>query len=453
MQAFVAGPCSAPASLERLLEQYPVSKQLWPQHCYAIIRGCLSRFGTVPALLDLPGMQQLDTIALAELIHHAVSTLDWKGAQTLSALPAAAELSPVALRAVLGTVCSVSELSTETFVTLLSLPPAQDIPKSALWDLFLSAAAARDLPHIQTLQDMLPEAAQLYCSLTAEQFEQLFRAAGAQGFDEALLWHLLQHPHANFLTPGVVGRLAVALAGSGESRDMVLKLQALPAMMHVGNDCLSAILQEAFRHAAENMLPTTYNLQDDDRLPVHLLRLWVHFAAISSWPVESVKQLFEVLGMHCSRVHLRAWDVLLQLPGARSLSGADIADLMHTIWQHPCQRQPAESLSALLLGLPGAREFDAAAVSDLGLCCCLQNGDVSAFRCVLRLPGAARLSLEQVMAWLPHVPSDGVFPLLAKLPALSPAGGPAASGSPSAELQALVHAVGVCADANILGPG
>jgi len=233
---------------------------------------------------------------------------------------------------------------------------------------------------------------------------------------------------------------------------MVLKLQALPAMMHVGIDCLSAIVQNAFRRAAADRLPATCTLLDGEPLPIQLLRLWAHFAAISSWPVATVKQLFELLGMLCSRVHLQAWDVLLQLPGARSLSGADIADMIHTAWQCPCLCQAEGSLPALLLGMPGAREFDAAAVSDLGLCC-LQNGDVAAFESVLQLPGAAGLSLEQVMAWLPYVPSNSVLPLLVKLPAVSAAGGPAASGSLSAELQALVHAVGFCVDANILGPG
>jgi len=172
VQAFLAGPCSATASLEGLLEQYPVAKQLRPQHCYAIIRGCLSRFGTVPTLQDLPGMQQLDAMPLADLMGHAVSARDWKGVQTLSALPAAAELPPVALRAVLVTLCSMSERSTETFVTLLSLPPAQDIPRSALMDLFLSAAIGRHWPYILTLQDMLPEAAQL-SSLSSFSLQQV----------------------------------------------------------------------------------------------------------------------------------------------------------------------------------------------------------------------------------------------------------------------------------------
>jgi hypothetical protein len=381
----------------------PAMLQLQPEHWADIVcSGC--EIGE--ELLALPAVQQFSTAQVGHLLQDYISTGRFSGDCLLLTLPAAQQLPPVLLSGLLlqmlhapRSKCTPS-FDAAAWDSLLGLEPAQHIDEAVLQEL-LDLALQLGYPMAAcSLQQRLPKAAALQCTLSGQQ-----------------LVHSI---------------IAACRRERGSWGDALLLVQ-LPGMQGLGADSIAVLLQELLHVSARRSAwgacsdtqPNDYDgLSDVDSdsyaeadarargvLPgwerlLHFLLLLPGFQQLG---VRHVLRLIAWYGLKCnaSRRTGRPFDLsfITQLPAAAELTASLLLQLLTDLCEQPTS-QYVWPFWLQLLKLPGGQQMVPAQFAQglkLGLVSLITAGgatssvDMSGLPVLLsEHPAAAQLTPEHI---------------------------------------------------------
>lgn len=417
------------------LLQLPIAQKLQPHHCFELIKLWPTStwpYGVAPCAAcpawELPGVQQVDVVALAELIVIAVVQQEFGILPKLVQLPAAAQLSPSSLCLALTHMGAEPVVCTEAFQVLLSVPAAQRMPEVRCRALLECIWQHGHVAYLDLLLEQLPVVLHMFQhELPPAALQEIVVAAADQG-NEAMVLRCLDHERAAWLPPGAVYRLVEAAAPAVWTPTVMSRLRRSPGAQLLQLYELVSLLNVAFCKTAA---------VDD---PV--LQQWLAFELVQRLPAGCVVQLLDLLltGPLCSTA--TGWHKLLQvlrLPGAQQITADSVASLVTATLMHPERFTSVssrlsksdgdlalakEAVLLVLLQLSGAKALTAETTALLAGGC-LARGWQAAIECALKLPGAAALSLQQVKPWLMDAmlaKDKQLFDKVARLPAVVGAG-------------------------------
>lgn len=352
-------------------------------------------------VLALPAVQQFSAAQVGELLQHYISTGCFSGDTLLLTLPAAQQLPPALLGGLLLQMLhaprpqDTASFDLASWDSLLRLPAAQHIEEAVLQEL-LDLALQLGLPKAaRSLQQRLPKAAALQCTLGGQQLVRSIIAAcrrSGGGWGDALL--LVQQPGMQGLSAESIAVLLQEL------------LHASPARLYgTSSDTLSDY------GGLSDVEPDSYNACAMGVLPgwervLQSLRLLPGFQQLS------VRHVPRLIALYATKCHVssrtgRSFDLsfVTQLPAAAELTPGQLLQLLKDLCGQP-KSQYVWFFWVQLLKLPGGQQMDPAQFAQglkLGLVSLITAGgansnlETSGLPVLLsEHPAAARLTSQHI---------------------------------------------------------
>lgn len=434
-------------TMRRVL-QLPLAQEVQPLECFEMIRCHLSQKLKLENLagrkydLQLPGLQAVDSVSVGKLMVLAAGNSDMHGLTYLASLSGAEGLDSGSLCDVLVQLSKqfgslnhhIDDPMAQAMSVLLSVPASQQLSADEA-DLVMREAATsiNNMPYLSLLCKALPAVQAAFNTMDVQALKALLVAA-AQSKDSALLLQSLAHPQAVQLQAADMEPTVLAAVRGRHGSHEIGVLHGLPGTQQLDPGFLVQVLEEALM-TSDLYSERTRRLHNSWE-PNLMFELWVSFPPVLALTAPQLMPLLLTLftvkigyidfSKPTVHEHKHSWGQLLQLPSLQALSQSELDVLVEHMLGYGRLFHRMDYIETLLQ-LPNVHLLSPTAITSL-TCACADYERWSPpdkpklLLRLLGLPGALKLTLEQVLPWLQkavHRQSMVVFDLLLQLPVVA----------------------------------